>query len=74
MNNLYTIEKIRQLESELKTRNQLPPDGEKPRRKPIFGPLASGAGRTLRKVGERLESWANPPLPECEQQVRRDTA
>ena len=73
--NLYAIEKVKQLESELNAKKQqLPLDSEKPRRKPIFGPLAAGAGRTLRRVGEGLESWANPPLPECDQQVRRDTA
>ena len=72
--NLYAIEKVRQLETERLARIQLTPDPEKPRRKPVFGPLAAGAGRALRRVGEGLESWANPPLPDCEQQVRRDTA
>jgi len=72
--NLYAIEKVRQLETERLGRMQLPPDAEKPRRKPVFGPLAAGAGRTLRRVGEGLESWANPPLPDCEQRPSSDTA
>lgn len=71
--NLYTIEKVRQLEAELKATKRLPPGPEKPRRKPVFGPLAASAGRTLRRVGEGLESWANPPLPEREQQGHRKT-
>ena len=71
--NLYTIEKVKQLESELKARTQLTPQPQKPRRKPLFGPLAAGAGRTLRRVGEGLETWANPPLPERDQ-ARRDVA
>jgi hypothetical protein len=65
--NLYTIEKVHQLESELKAQRHIAPDVEMPRRKPIFGSLAAGAGRTLRRVGEGLESWANPPA-ECEGQ------
>ena len=72
--NLYAIEKVRQLDAELSARKQLPPEPEKSRRKPVFGPLAAGAGRTLRRVGEGLESWANPPLPDCEQRPSRDTA
>jgi hypothetical protein len=71
--NLYAIEKVQQLESELNAKKQLP-HPEKPRRKPVFGPLAAGAGRTLRRVGEGLESWANPPLPDRDQHARRDTA
>ena len=71
--NLYAIEKVQQLESERNAKNQLPPEPERPRRKPVFGPLAAGAGRTLRKVGEGLESWANPPLPEQGQQGHRKT-
>lgn len=65
--NLYTIEKVHQLESELKAQRHNAPDAATPRRKPIFGVLAAGAGRTLRRVGEGLESWANPPS-DCEQQ------
>ena len=72
--NLYAIEKVRQLDAELNAKKHLPPGEEKPRRKPVFGPLAAGAGRTLRRVGEGLESWANPPLPDCEQSPSRDTA
>ena len=72
--NLYAIEKVRQLDAELNTKKHLPLVDEKPRRKPVFGPLAAGAGRTLRRVGEGLESWANPPLPDCDQRAGRDTA
>jgi hypothetical protein len=62
--NLYAIEKTKQLESELLNNKRLPPEPPKPRRRAVFGPLAAGAGRTLRRLGEGLESWANPPLRE----------
>ena len=68
------MEKVQQLESELNARKQRAPRPEKPRRKPVFGPLAARAGRTLRRVGEGLESWANPPLQDCDQRGGRDTA
>ena len=71
--NLYTIEKVHQLESELNARKHLTPQAEKPRRKPVFGPLAAGAGRTLRRVGEGLESWGTPAR-DCEPRPHRDTA
>ena len=72
--NLYAMEKVRQLESELNAKKQVTPQAEKPRRKPVFGPIAAGAGRTLRRVGEGLESWANPPVPDCDQRTQRDIA
>lgn len=71
--NLYAIEKVKELDAEQLARKQVPVDLEKPRRKPIFGPLAAGAGRTLRRVGEGLESWASPPS-DCNPHARRDTA
>jgi hypothetical protein len=60
--NLYTFEKLQELERErlAKTPHFEPP---KRRRKPIFG-LAAGAGRALRRVGEGLESWGAAPQPE----------
>ena len=71
--NLYTIEKIRELEQErlAAQRAALPFDDQKPRRKPVFGPLAATAGRTLRRFGEGLESWGSPPRSENEQPIRR---
>jgi hypothetical protein len=60
--NLYAIEKVNELEQE---RLGNIPHFEPPKlRKPIFGPLAAGAGRALRRVGESLESWGAPPQPE----------
>jgi hypothetical protein len=67
--NLYAIEKVKQFEQEALSKKQAAPETERPRRKPVFGPLAAGAGRTLRRVGEGLESWANPPLTECDGHV-----
>jgi len=71
MNNLYTIEKIRALEQE--RMSKLPPNSEpqRPRRKPVFGPLAAGAGRTLRRLGEGLESWGTVPAPDDRRQARQ---
>ena len=65
--NLYTFEKLREIEMELASqRMSLPQPPEKPRRKPVFGPLAATAGRTLRRFGEGLESWANAPAPDSD--------
>ena len=60
--NLYTHEKLNELEQERLRRAPFiePPT---PRRNPIFGPLAAGAGRALRRVGEGLESWGAAPHP-----------
>lgn len=65
--NLYAFENLRELEQELADRSPGPRrDPLKPRRKPIFGPAAATAGRTLRRFGEGLESWANPPVPDSD--------
>ena len=63
--NLYTIEKLQELERErlAKTPHFEPP---KKSRKPVFGPLATGAGRAIRRVGEGLESWGGAPAPKHE--------
>jgi hypothetical protein len=63
--NLYTIEKLQELERERIARTPHF-DEPKPRRKTVFGPLAAGAGRAIRRVGEGLESWGAPPRSEHE--------
>jgi hypothetical protein len=63
--NFYTIEKELEFERERLSRISW----EKPPRRPrktLFGPLAAGAGRTLRRVGESLEQWGSPAAPEHE--------
>ena len=68
--NTYAYEKIQELE---RARLARQPRFEAPRnaRKPVFGSLAAGAGRALRRAGEGLESWANVPLPEADHRVAR---
>ena len=69
MNYLYTIEKLRELEQARMSKLAPGQPREKTRRKPIFGPLATGAGRTLRRLGEGLESWGAPAPREAERRV-----
>ncbi len=64
--NLYTHEKLMELEKERLARIALPSDGNGRPRRTIFGPLATFSGRALRRVGEGLESWGAPPTPEHE--------
>jgi hypothetical protein len=60
--NLYSHEKIRKLEEErLHAHATIEETHARPRRRLIFGPVAERAGRTLRRLGEDLESWASPP-------------
>ena len=68
--NWYAYEKVKQLDAELKTNKQ---QVELPqvRRRPVFGPLAAGAGRRLRRFGEGLESWANVPPREADNRIPR---
>ncbi len=56
MMNPYTFEKEMEFERERLSRlpNHEPP--MRPRRT-LWGPLAAGAGRTLRRMGEGLEHW-----------------
>ena len=69
--NLYAFEKLREIENELADQRHGPyRPPEKPRRKPVFGALAATAGRTLRRAGEGLESWANVPHPENDHPVQ----
>lgn len=62
--NLYTHQKLMDLERErlarVSNREHDLEQVETPR-KSVFGPLAAGAGRALRRVGEGLESWGAPP-------------
>ncbi|MEK7247146.1 MAG: hypothetical protein AAB092_01610 [Chloroflexota bacterium] len=61
--NLYTIEKLQELERERLAK--MPHFEPLPKsRKPVFGFLATGAGRALRRAGEGLESWGAAPQPE----------
>ena len=57
----YVAEKLRKLDIELTRR--APP---RPAPSPVLGPLARAAGRALRRMGEGLESWANPAVPESD--------
>lgn len=62
--NIYAIEKTLEIEREL--RNQRKHSAPEPpqQRKPVFGPIAAFTGRTLRRAGEGLETWANvQPCP-----------
>ena len=57
----YVTDKVRELEAERARR--APP---RPQPAPVVGPLARVAGRALRRIGEGLESWAAPPVPESD--------
>ena len=61
LTDLYVREKLRELEAG----RRVPP---RPRStsSPVLGPLARAAGRALRRMGEGLESWANPTGPESD--------
>ena len=77
MMNEYVAEKLRQLEEErltraLTVRRELIGRKERPRAKPVIGPVIRAAGRTLRRAGEGLEGWASPPVAESEQRLRVD--
>jgi len=54
----YVSEKLRELEAERAHRAS-----PRPAPTPMLGPLARAAGRALRRMGEGLESWANPAIP-----------
>jgi hypothetical protein len=56
---LYVVNKVRELEAERAQRAS-----QRPQPAPVVGPLARVAGRALRRIGEGLESWAAPPVPE----------
>ena len=57
----YVTEKLRELDADL-ARHSPPSAG----RSPTFAlsPVARVAGRALRRVGERLESWSTSATPE----------
>jgi len=58
---LYVVNKVRELEAERAQRAS-----QRPQPAPVVGPLARVAGRALRRIGEGLESWAAPPVPESD--------
>jgi hypothetical protein len=55
---MYVSEKLRELEEDRERRAPVRPP---PRRKPVVGPVARRAGRTLRRIGEGLEAWGSAP-------------
>ncbi len=55
----YVHEKLRELETEL-TRRALRHAPPSPASRLTLRPLVRGAGRTLRWLGEGLESWGSP--------------
>ncbi len=59
----YVSDKLRELEAELARRRSGP---QNPAPRPVVGALAGAAGRALRRMGEGLESWANPSAQEGE--------
>lgn len=61
--NMYTFEKLHEFEQERLTGEAKRPRPEKQRRT-VFGPLAAGAGRRLRRLGEGLERWGAAPAHE----------
>lgn len=68
--NFYVHEKLRELEAE-QVKNRLYFEPPAPRRRPLFGVFAVMAGRTLRRAGEGLESWATPPAHEHDHRMAR---
>jgi hypothetical protein len=71
--NFYVHEKLRELDAE-QLKNTLYIEPVRHSRPSLFGHFAAGAGRTLRRAGERLESWANQPETEGDPQMVRRTA
>lgn len=67
----YVHEKLRDLESE-RLKDQLFVEPET-RVRPIFGGLIAVAGRTLRRTGEGLESWASASAAEGDKPLLRRT-
>jgi len=55
---LYTREKLRELEEERRNRGSRHP---LPSPAPLAAPLLRRAGRALRRLGEGLESWGTSP-------------
>jgi len=77
MMNEYVAEKLRQLEEErltraLTVRRELNGQSERPRAKPVVGPVIRAAGRTLRWAGEGLEGWGARGSTEGDQRLRAE--
>jgi hypothetical protein len=71
--NFYAQEKIKELEKQRqKALAGRPSTLSTARNKPVFGPLASVLGGTLRRVGEGLETWGNPAARQPERPYRLD--
>jgi hypothetical protein len=64
---LYTNEKLRELEAERRARAGRRPQAPE---RPLGAPLLRRAGRTLRRLGEGLESWAGPAHGEAAENGR----
>lgn len=71
--NPYVFEKLRELDDE-QLKNQLYFEPPTSRRRSLFGAVAAVAGRTLRRAGEGLESWATPPAHEHDHRMARRAA
>ncbi len=77
MMNEYIADKLRQLEEErlarsLIVKRALSEQGERPKAKPVIGPVIRAAGRTLRRAGEGLEGWASPGGADGEQRLQSE--
>ena len=57
LNNHYAIEKTAEIERQLAERELTRP---RPAPRPLLAPALVLAGRTLRRIGEGIESWAAP--------------
>ena len=69
--NFYAQEKIQELEKQRQRAIASRPRLAQARNKPVFAPLASALGGTLRRVGENLECWGNPAACEPERRSLR---
>jgi len=62
----YVNEKLHEFELEALARRSMT-DSPRPRPRPVVGPIVFLAGRTLKRFGGRIETWATPevrPSPE----------
>ncbi len=58
---LYVAEKIRELDEERLARIRIAELRKlESQRPPVFGRVAAGSGRAMRRIGEALELWATP--------------
>ena len=65
---IYVAEKLRDLAAD---RGESAPRPTSPASKPKLRPFVRLTGRTLRRLGEELESWAAAAHPERQREQRR---